>query len=353
MYKESLQFYKTVNKYENKTLKPGKLPLDHLEDLLKEIPNNDPRVELGPSIGEDAALIDIGDKYLVAKTDPITFATEKIGWYAVHVNANDIAAMGATPKWMLATILLPDTASDDDAKLILGQITDACDQMKISLIGGHTEVTYGLSRPIVSGTMLGEVEKGKEVRSSGSRIGDSIIMTKSIPIEGCAILATEAKQILLDSGISSSEIKTAQELLNNPGISVVNDAIIAAKYGNVTAMHDPTEGGIYGGLAELAKASGLGMHVFEENIIVTPLGKKICNVLGINPMGMIASGSLLICSDPVDEDSIITALSRHGITAIKIGEMKPKSYGTKVRTGNRIIDMPSFERDELARFLSD
>ena len=353
MYKESLQFYKTVKKYENKTLKPGKLPLDYLENLLKKIPNNDPRVELGAAIGEDAALIDIGDKYLVAKTDPITFATEKIGWYAVHVNANDIAAMGATPKWMLATILLPDTASDDDAKLILEQITNACDQMEISLIGGHTEVTYGLSRPIVSGTMLGEVEKGKEVRSSGSRIGDSIIMTKSIPIEGCAILATEAREKLLDSGISSSEIETARKLLNDPGISVVSDAMIATKYGNVTAMHDPTEGGIYGGLAELAKASNLGMHIIEENIIVTRLCEKICDVLDINPMGLIASGSLLICSDPRDEDSIIAALSHHGITAMKIGEMKPKSYGIKIRTSNQVIEMPSFDRDELARFFSD
>ena len=135
-----------------KKLKAGKLPLDLLDSLLSGIEINDPRVVLGPKAGEDAALIDFGDRYLVTKTDPITFATDLIGWYVVQVNANDLAVMGATPKWLMVTMLLPEGTTTEEVSRIFEQLTEACKERDITLVGGHTEVTYGLSRPIAVGS---------------------------------------------------------------------------------------------------------------------------------------------------------------------------------------------------------
>ena len=157
-------------------MQPGKLPLDLLSRLLDEIDVRDPRVVLGARAGEDAALIDFGDRYLVAKTDPITFATDLIGWYMVQINANDIAVMGGTPRWLMTTLLLPDTTSEERSGTYLTrQVREACDALNITLIGGHTEITYDLPRPIAVGAMLGEVPKERAVLTSGARPGDSIV----------------------------------------------------------------------------------------------------------------------------------------------------------------------------------
>ena len=173
-------------------MKAGKLPIEHLERVLTNLRSTDPRVVAGPTPGEDASLIDMGDRYLVATTDPITFTTNQIGWYVVNINANDVAVMGGEPKWMMTTILLPENYNEISINRIFQDITEACRQLNVSIIGGHTEITVGIDRPLISGVMLGEVKKGREIKSSGANIGDSIILTKAIPIEGCAILANEA-----------------------------------------------------------------------------------------------------------------------------------------------------------------
>ena len=333
-------------------MQAGKLPLEYLEKILGGLSSNDPRVALGPAAGEDAALIDMGDKYLVAKTDPITFATDRIGWYAVQVNANDIAVMGAVPKWMMATILLPEGSSEKQIESVIAQLNEACNDIGVSLIGGHTEITYDLPRPIISGVMLGEVDKGKEVRSSGAREGDSIIMTKAIAIEGCSILALEAGNRLIEAGLSQEDVDAGKRLLNNPGISVVRDARISVAAGKITAMHDPTEGGITGGLRELAMASGLGMKIDQNCIALTNTTRQYCDALSLDPLGLIASGSLLACVSPEDEKAVIEALWSEGIAAWKIGEMLEKSFGIKISSGVRTQDLPKFERDEIARFFS-
>ena len=179
----------------------GKLPSQLLAHLLARIgPYRSGRVVVGPGVGQDAAVIDMGDRLLVAKSDPITFASDLIGWYAVHVNANDVACMGARPAWFLATILLPEGAAPSLAEAIFEQVLDACQAMEIELVGGHFEITYGLERPIVVGAMLGEVERGRLVRSSGAQPGDCLILTKGIAIEGTAVLAREAGEALAAAG---------------------------------------------------------------------------------------------------------------------------------------------------------
>ena len=211
-------------------MQAGKLPLELLSELLADVVIEDPRVVLGPRPGEDAALIDFGDNYLVAKTDPVTFATELIGWYLVQVNANDLAVMGATPRWLMATLLLPEGTAPDEVRDIFHQLREACGALGITLVGGHTEVTYDLPRPIAVGAMLGEVTKERVVLTSGATPGDAIVLTKGIAVEGTALLAREAEKELLEAGLSPPIIERAKELLFLPGISVVAEAAIGASH---------------------------------------------------------------------------------------------------------------------------
>src|SRR5574340_732613 len=220
----------------------GKLDYRLLEKLLNLNPIKDPRIIVGPKIGEDAAVIDFGKKYLVAKTDPITFTTHRIGWYAVNVNANDIATTGATPKWFLATVLLPEKKTNTKlVTRIFHDIIEATKALQITLCGGHTEVSYKIDRPIVIGHMLGEVEKDKLVVNAHACPGDDLLLTKGIAIEGTAIIARE-RQAEIRKEFGKRFVKRAQAFINNPGLSIVKEALLANKVAQIHAMHDPTEG---------------------------------------------------------------------------------------------------------------
>ena len=329
---------------------PGKLPLDLLSQMLSGIDARDPRVVVGARAGEDAALIDIGDRYLVAKTDPITFATDLIGWYMVQVNANDLAAMGATPRWLLATLLLPEGTSPEQAQAIFAQILDACAELDIALIGGHTEITYDLPRPIAIGALLGEAAKDRVVLTSGAMQGDAIILTQGIAIEGASILAREAADALADAGVSPDLIRRAQELLFAPGISVAKAAAVACEIG-VNSMHDPTEGGLATALRELAAAADIGVTVHAASIPVLPECRAICRALNLDPLGLIASGALLATLPQDRAARLIAALRQAGIPAAQIGSATPPAEGLTLIYGNDRRPLPEFERDELARYL--
>ena len=329
---------------------PGKLPLELLSDLLGKIDARDPRVALGARAGEDAALIDMGERYLVAKTDPITFATDLIGWYAVQVNANDLAVMGATPRWLMATLLLPEGTSADDVRAIFNQLLEACAALGVTLIGGHTEITYGLPRPIAIGAMLGEVDKDKVVLTSGAQVGDSIVLTQGVAIEGAAILAREAADVLASKGVAQDVIRRAQNLLFTPGISVAKAAAIACDVGGVNSMHDPTEGGLATGLLEIATAAGVGVAVNADRIPVLSECRAVCDALSLDPLGLIASGALLATLPPADARRLTMALRRAGIPAVEIGRVTPASEGLRLISNGAERALPTFERDELARF---
>lgn len=332
-------------------LQVGKLPMDLLERLLAKYSREDERLVVGPRIGEDAAVLDMGERYLVVKSDPITFATDEIGWYVVHVNTNDLATMGATPRWFLLTLLLP--AQQTGAWLveeILSQVATTCRQLGIVLCGGHTEVTYGLERPIAVGCLLGEVEKGDLVRTGGAEVGDDVILTKGIAIEGTAILAREAKERL--TGLVDAELlERGRQFLYDPGISVLEDARIAVQAGRVHAMHDPTEGGLATGLWELAHAAGRGIvvdlghvHFFEETM-------SFCRALGLDPLGLIASGALLLAVEAGDSAQIVAALKAQGIDAAVIGRVVDGPVMVQARGDGGMNPLPIFEQDELTRVL--
>ena len=333
-------------------MQAGKLPLGLLSELLGRIEINDPRVFLGAKPGEDAALIDFGDRYLVAKTDPITFASDLIGWYLVQVNCNDLAVMGATPKWIMVTLLLPEGISEAEVGDIFEQLLEACKARNITLVGGHTEVTYDLPRPIAIGCMLGEVAKDRVVMTSGARVGDSIILTQGISIEGTALLAREAREQLLGAGVAVDVIDRAKDLLFDPGISVSEAAEIACNTVDVHAMHDPTEGGIATGLLELATGAGSGMRVELDKIRVLPECKVFCDALELDPLGLIASGALLATVLPEDVPQLIEALASRSIPAFEIGRLTPAEHGLKLVTPQGEVEWPAFDRDELARFFS-
>jgi len=332
-------------------LSVGKLPTALLSRFIDKIKIEDKQVILGPSIGEDVAVIKLGDKLLVAKTDPITFATELIGWYAVHINANDIATMGVKPRWFLATILLPEQATHQEAEKIFDQILSACDSLGITLVGGHTEITYDFKRPIVVGCMLAEAENQPIITTSGAKPGDDIILTKGIAIEGTAVLAREAKSTLLSSGLSEGFIQQAANYTFSPSISVVKEALIAGSRTAVNSMHDPTEGGLSTGLYEIATAASIGVLVEEKNIPVLDECKAICDKLTLNPLGLLASGSLIITLPSPETPKLLEALSEAGINASIIGKVVGAKEGLKIHTASGIQELPRFERDELARFL--
>lgn len=325
----------------------GKLPPEPLADLMALLPGG-PRVVLGPSVGEDAAVIDMPDRYLVAKIDPITFATDEIGWYAVHINANDIATTGATPLWFMATLLLPEAhATTAMARSIFEQIAAACHSLNVAVVGGHTEITYGFDRPIVVGSMLGEVAKDRLIRTGGAQPGDVIMLTKGAPLEATAILAREKREALLPF-FSAEEIDHCAGFLHDPGISVVPDAQVATAVGGVTSMHDPTEGGLLTGLWELSEASGCRLEVDlrRDHPLWLPEGKAICEALGLDPAGAIASGALLLTVQADHVEQSRRAFERTGIAVHVVGRVAGQGAGV-VDARRGALARPA--RDEIAR----
>lgn len=306
-------------------LSAGKLPAELLADLLANLPIRHPQLLVGPSVGEDAAVIDFfpgSDRLLVAKSDPITFATDEIGYYAVNVCANDLAVTGATPRFYLPTLLLPVDGTDVDlARTIFDQIGAACNALNIVVAGGHSEVTPAVSQPVIAGTMLGEVPRDGYLSSRGCHAGDLILLAGQVPIEGASIIAREMRGELLQRGFSAAEIDEAASYLHKPGISVMRPATIAAQSGRVTAMHDPTEGGVATGLYELAVAGGVSIEVDLDAIPMSPLAERLCAAFGIDPLGTIASGALLATCAPQDADSLIAEWEAAGWPGAVIGRM--------------------------------
>jgi hydrogenase maturation factor len=317
--------------------------------MIERAPTAGDRVLLGPGIGLDCAVLDFGSTCLVLKSEPITFASQQPGWYAVQIAANDVVTTGALPKWMLLTVLLPEKHTTHGlVDEISSQVFDACRSMDVALIGGHTEITYGLDRPILVTTLIGEVEKADLITPKGSRPGDRLLITKGVPIEATALLAREFPGRLSEA-LSPEEIRAAQDYIFSPGISVFRDARIAIEAGRVTAMHDPTEGGVTTALWELAEACQHTLVVNPEKIPIPPLAEKVCAVFGLDPLGAIASGALLLTVASESADPVISALHQAGIPAVEIGIIQPGPAEVIVRDGGGEHQLPRFSRDEIAR----
>jgi len=329
-------------------LTPGKLPITLLKRGIALCGAPDSRVLIGPRFGEDCAVIDIGSQYLITKTDPVTFTAEEVGWYAVHVNANDVATMGARPLWFQACVLFPEGTGEDTVLQVFTQIDAASKELGIAVTGGHTEVTGAVTRPVVIGDMHGVVDKDRLVTSSGARPNDLVIITKAAGIEGTSILAVE-KAVALRSHCDEETLQEAVDLRHALGISVVKEALLAAEYG-VTAMHDPTEGGVAMGLFELATASRVRITLDVDAIPVLPATQTICHVFRINPFGLISSGALLLTIPPDRWSALETAMQTQGIPARVIGTVHHGS-GISAFAGGKPVSFTYSETDELAKVL--
>jgi hydrogenase maturation factor len=337
-----------------RVLPVGKLRAEALQAVFDQHPIRDPRVVVGPRVGEDAAVIDLGDRYLIATADPITFVAEDLARYALVVNANDVAVRGARPRWFLATLLLPEGAtSEATVGALFDALHAACDELDVTLVGGHTEVTHGLDRPIVAGTMLGEVAKDKLVTTGGARVGDAVVMTKGVPLEGAAIIARAREAELRERGVPAGTIRRAKAFLTTPGLSILPEAEIACELATVHAMHDPTEGGIATALVELAEAAGVGLRIDRDRVMVLPEGRTLCEAFGLDPLGTIASGALLMTLDPAEAGIVIHALARESIDCHFIGQVVEREHGVTLVDGTRTWPMPVFAQDEITRLFKE
>ncbi len=299
-------------------LPAGKVPAETLrKTVFRHLGVERREVLLGPSLGEDGSIIKIGKKLLISAMDPITGSSDRIGWLAVHINANDVATFGVHPAFFSSCILLPENSTENIVERICSQIDDAAKDLDMTVIGGHSEVTLGLSRPIIVGCAMGITDDGKYVTTGGSKPGDKLILTKGAGIEGTAILASEAYSYLRNT-IDENILRSAAKFYDQ--ISVVKDAILAFNVGGVNAMHDPTEGGIAGGIHEMADAANLGVKIFEDKIMIAQETLEICNFFHIDPLQLISSGALLISASPHSAERILKELSSHGIQAAVIGE---------------------------------
>lgn len=330
-------------------LSTGKLPPRLLKRLLRHRGATDGRVLLGPTIGEDAALVRVGREVLVLKTDPVTYASDMIGWYAVHVNANDIATKGAEPAWFQAAVLLPPGSDEDLAESIFKQISKAAKSLGIAVTGGHTEVTPGISQPIVVGDMHGVMDGHRPVLTSGARAGDRIVLTKGAGIEGTATIARERRAELLKV-FDRAFVDRAARYLFDPGLSVVPEARLAIAHG-VTAMHDPTEGGVSMGLYEIAEASGKSVELDADSVIVRRETERICAKYDIDPLGLLGSGALLATFGPEDADDYVAALKRNGVQASVVGKMMPGRGRSRMISGGKVKPLYFSERDEVLKVL--
>lgn len=329
-------------------LSAGKLPNDILEEFLDQFACDDSSVLVGPGIGEDTAAVDVDkEEVLVLKSDPITFATDSIGRYAVLINANDIATAGATPKWFLTTLFFPLGTTGFEIRQVVHELHEVCRNYNIILCGGHTEITDAVTRPVITGMLAGTVAKCDLIDKRAMKSGDVVLITKGIAVEGTAIIAREFGDRLKNLGMSETEIETCRQFLSS--ISIIKEAQIAGGTKGVSAMHDVTEGGLATALEELSIAGNHRIRIDMDVIPVFSQTEKICGLLDINPVGLIGSGSLLICCRKNVCEKLMASIHKAGIGVTLIGEVLEKGRGIETLRQNSLVKWPEFEVDEITR----
>ncbi len=331
-------------------LPSGKLPNDLLKEFLAEFKFEDPSLLINPGVGEDIAAVDVTqEEVLVLKSDPITFATDAIGQYAVLVNANDIATAGAAPRWLLTTLLFPPGSTPSTIWCVVRELKELTRRWGITLCGGHTEITDAVRRPVVSGMMAGTVRRRDLIDKRRMRSGDCILLTKAVAVEGTAIIAREFGRKLKALGMTAGAIQSCRDFLDC--ISILPEAAIAAVEGT-SAMHDVTEGGVATALEELSSAGGFELRVNVDRIPIFPETRTLSRLLRFDPLGLIGSGSLLICCRPRNSGRLKAQLQRKGIRVAVIGEVAARGRGVRAFKNGRPARWRSFEVDEIARLFA-
>ncbi len=326
----------------------GKLPNDLLHEFLHQFSFEDPSVLIKPGVGEDTAAVDVQrDEVLVLKSDPITIASEAIGNYAVLVNANDIATAGAAPRWFLSTLMFPVGTSAFTVQRVMAELCAVCRKWGITLCGGHTEITDAVSRPVVTGMMAGTIARSRLIQKQNIKTGDRILITKGVAVEGTAIIAREFGERLQQLGVAEGDITKCRRFLDH--ISVLKEAAIARDVEGVSAMHDVTEGGLATALEELSVAGGHRIRITMEQIPIYRETAKICGLLKLDPLGLIGSGSLIICCRQYSSDILQEQLTAEKIPVADIGEVREAGKGVEAVRNRQPSPWPAFEADEITR----
>lgn len=297
-------------------MKVGKIPESVLKrSVFKQIHTKRSEVLLGAGVGEDCAAVKLADdEMFVMSTDPITGTATDIGNLAIHITLNDLASAGAEPVGVLLTILLPENSEEAVLKETMAQIETACAEANVQIMGGHTEVTKAVNQPLINVCGVGKAKVGKLVSTAGAKVGDDIIVTKWIGLEGTSIIAKEKEQELLNR-YPAQLVEEAKNF--DKYLSVLPEAASAVKSG-VSAMHDVTEGGIFGALWEMAEASGVGLEIDLKKIPVKQETIEVCEFFGINPYELISSGSMLMAAP--DGNTLVRELEKQGIHATVVGK---------------------------------
>lgn len=298
-------------------------------------------VLVGAGVGEDCAVMQLApDEVFVLSTDPITGTEKDIGKLAIQITANDLASAGAQPVGVLLTVLLPPSADEAQIRQLAKEVDEACQELRIQVMGGHTEVTAAVNQPLISVTGVGKVKKGCLVTTGGAKVGDDVVVTKWIGIEGTSIIAKEKEAELL-SRFSRAFVKVAKDF--DKFLSVVPEAMTAVEFG-VSAMHDVTEGGIYGALWELAEAAGVGLEIDLKAIPIRQETVEICECFRLNPYQLISSGCMLMTA--TDGRGLVRALQKEGIQAKVIGRCV-EGKAKKVMNGEDVAYLERPKVDEV------
>lgn len=297
-------------------MKVGKVSETILKrSIFKQIRTKRKEVLLGAGIGEDCAAVKLGaGEVFVISTDPITGTVKDVGTLAIQVTVNDLASSGAEPVGVMLTVLLPEETTEEDIKKMMGQVEEACAKVNVQVMGGHTEVTRAVTQPVISVTGVGKAKEDRLISTAGAKVGQDILVTKWIGIEGTSIIAKEKEKELMKR-FSRDFVETAKGF--EQYLSVLPEAAIAAEFG-VGAMHDVTEGGIYGALWELAEASGVGLEIDLKAIPIRQETVEICEYFGLNPYYLISSGCMLIAGE--NGHDLVRELKKAGIPASVIGK---------------------------------
>lgn len=327
----------------NEKLKAGKLDTELLEEIVfKHIHHKRPEVLVRPGVGEDCATLDFGQYECVMSTDPITAAISDIGRLAIHITCNDIASNGVEPLGIMLAVMLPVGTTAEEIEEIMKQAAEVSERLGVEIIGGHTEITPAVNRPVIVSTAVGRTLAGGSQRAQHMRPGDHIVMTKQTGLEGSGIIASDFEEELTGV-LTPEEIREAKGYLRE--VSVLAEGVAAGKIGTA-GMHDITEGGVLGAVWELSEIAGAGLLLYEDKIPVTDITKKICRHFGIDYLRLISSGSMMIIVHPDKTEAVLAAVREAGVPAVCIGQVTEADAG-------RILVRRDGSREEIAPPESD
>lgn len=325
-------------------LKTGKLDSKLLEEIVFEnIKLKRPEVLTRPGIGEDCAVVDFGSYECILSTDPITAAINDIGRLAMHVSCNDVASNGVDPLGIMLAVLLPEGTTEAEINEMMRQAGEVSEELGVEIIGGHTEITAAVNKPVIVSTAIGRGMKWASQNAENMRPGDLIYITKTAGLEGTGIIAWDKAEELREF-LSEEELDHAKSLISR--VSVVKEGVLAGRVGT-NGMHDVTEGGILGAVWEMCQVAKTGAEVWVDKIPVEDVTRKICDEYDIDYLRLISSGSMMIMVAPSKKEEMEKAMAENQIQFTNIGIIRNRHDGICMLVEDEKIEIAPPASDEI------